>query len=236
MSVSIKNLETFINDYNNLFIINRDGELKFKNFDDFKIFLDKYGLINTSKDNYKKINFFKDNVNNLLSLPKNDKNSIWLLDNICKIIAIFSQIQTDHIVPDEGHYMYKNNEFKVGISASAYLMFFLQKIENSQTEKMCKFGEECKRCNPIHFEQFYHPRTNSSKTLKTTTHTSRNSRKYNPFKNGGKKTRKITKNTLKKNLKNVTNNLIYNVRKSKLTKKYKLNRKNKNKKKSKTRN
>ena len=38
MSVSRKNLETFINDYNNLFIINRDGELKFKNFDDFKIF------------------------------------------------------------------------------------------------------------------------------------------------------------------------------------------------------
>ena len=226
MSESKKFLEHFINYYNNLFTTNENDELKFKNFDDYVNFLDFYGLINTNKDNYSKINFFKENVNQLVSLPKNDENSIWLIDNICKLKNIFSQIQTDHILPDQGHYMYKNYEFKQGISVSAYLMNFLEKIENSETEKFCKFGEECKRCNPIHFQKFYHPRTlktsNSPKTLKIMKTTSKMNR-YNPYKNGGKKTKKKHKKAKKRTL-----------RKNNISKKIK-NKKNKKNKKSKKR-
>ena len=218
MSESKIYLEKFINDYNNLFIKNENGELIFKDYNDYIDFLNNYGLINTNKDNYKKINFFKENVNELLSLPKNNTNSIWFLDNICKIITIFNQIQTDHIVPDEGHYMYRDSVLQQKVSSSYHLAFFLTKKETNLTEKLCKFGEECKRCNPIHFEQFYHPRnlkvTNSSKTLKTKKTSSRNNRKYDPFKKGGKKTKKYSKNPSKRTVELITNNFIYNVTKT----------------------
>ena len=217
MSESKKYLENFLYSYNNLFEKTDDGDLIFKDNNDYVDFLNNYGLINTSKDNYNKINFFKENVNKLLSLPKNDKNSIWLIDNICKIKTVFAQIQTDLTVPDQGHYMYKNYEYKQGISASAYLMLFLVKIKNNETEKLCKFGEECKRCNPIHFKEFYHPRNsklpNSQKTLKIQKTISRND-SYHPFKKGGKKTKKFSKNNSKRRVEMITNDFIYNVTKT----------------------
>ena len=139
MSKSKIYLEKFINDYNNLFIKNENGELIIKNYDDYVNFLNYYGLINTNKDNYKKINIFKENVNELLSLPKNNANSIWLLDNLDKITEIFTQIQSNEItIPEQGHYLYKNSEFKSGISASGYLMHFLQKIQNTKDKKIIK--------------------------------------------------------------------------------------------------
>mgnify|MGYP001177061801 CR=1 FL=1 len=216
MSESKKYLENFLYNYNNLFDKTADGQLILKNYDNYVDFLSNYGLINTNKDNYTKINFFKENVNELLLLPKNDKNSIWLLDNICKIKNVFTQIQTDHTVPDQGHYMYKNYEFKQGISGSGYLMHFLEKIENTENDKFCKFGEECKRCNPIHFKQFYHPRTlkstNSPKTLKINKTTSKINR-FNPYKNGGKNTRK-NKNINKSYVKTIVDKFLYHVTKS----------------------
>ena len=218
MSESKKFLEKFINTYDNLFLNNeKENQLIFKNYDDYIDFLNYYGLINTSKENYKNINFFIENVNNLLLLPKNDENSVWLKDNICKMKNIFSQIQTDHTVPYQGHYMYKNYEFKQGISATAYIMLFLEKIEKTLFEKSCKFGQECKRCNSIHFQQFYHPRTlktsNSPKTLKIMKTTSKMNR-YNPYKNGGKKTKKNSKKSYKRRVELITNDFIYNVTKS----------------------
>ena len=190
-------LEKFIDDYNKLFKKTDNGELEIKNYNHFADFLNNYGLINTNKKNYKKINFFKQNVKNLLSLPTNDKNSEWLENNICEIVSIFSQIQIDLPIPDQGHYMYINYENPQGIAASGYLMHFSKNIEETLFKKTCKFGEECKRCNPIHFEQFYHPRTFKKTNL-------RDSRKYDPInrnKKGGKKTRKnhnINKNDVKK--------------------------------------
>ena len=194
MSESKIYLEKFINDYNNLFIKNENGELIIKNYDDYVNFLNYYGLINTNKDNYKKINFFKENVNELLSLPKNNANSIWLLHNLDEIIAIFSQIQTDHTVPDQGHYIYKNYEFKQGISASGYLMHFLQKIQNTKDKKIRKF--------------YNSHSVNKSKSPRT------ERKRFKPY--GGKKnkTKKISKNTTKRTVEMITNDFIYNVTKT----------------------
>ena len=178
MSESKIYLETFMNNYYN----------SYQDISSYTEFLKEYGLINTNKDNYKKINFFIKNCNNLLLLSKNDNNRLWFLENLCNLSSIFSQIQTDNLFPNEGFYMYKNYEFKNGISAPGYLLFFINKISDSE---VCKFGEHCNRCNPSHFKDFFHPRT--LKIKKPTIKTNR----FEPYtKRGGKK--KINKSKTKK--------------------------------------
>lgn len=168
-------LEKFINDYIDLYIDNLDCKLdNYKNNNMYQIldnlyckldynkyfkFIDKYGFIDNNRNNYKEINFFKKNLDNLLQLTKDNSDRLWLFENLSNISMILSQIQTDMPFPEQGFYIYKNFEFKNGISAPAYLLFFINKINDSY---ICKFGENCYNCNPVHLSKFFHPQTNST--------------------------------------------------------------------------
>jgi hypothetical protein len=196
-------LQDFITKYDELFNVERDClKMDVKKYEKF---LSDYGLINDNPNNYEKINDnpnnyekindFKQKISILVNLPKNNINWKWILENIDKIISIFSQIQTDNTVPEAGHYMYRDGSYPP-MSASGYLLFFLLNIKKNLTGSICRYGINCYNHKYSHLKKFFHNKP-YSKRQRTSAHGKTKKRKNKPNKHKSKKLRKQITQKLK---------------------------------------